>query len=76
MFNLEDLTLSVDPLSLDTLQRFPWLTGLGSVVVCLLIWRLWRFTIAPLLYPGNPKELPYWIPCKSVSEWLIPCWVY
>lgn len=71
MFNLDDLILSVNPFSLDILQRFPWLTGLGSLV-CLLTWRLWRFTITPLLYPGNPKELPYWIPCKFGSEWLMP----
>ncbi|KAJ8124791.1 hypothetical protein O1611_g8848 [Lasiodiplodia mahajangana] len=28
----------------------------------LLLWRSWRFTIIPLLYPNDPKELPYWIP--------------
>jgi hypothetical protein len=28
----------------------------------LLIWRLWRFTLYPLLHPSEPKELPYWVP--------------
>ncbi|KAH8699446.1 cytochrome P450, partial [Phaeosphaeriaceae sp. PMI808] len=28
----------------------------------LLSWRLWKFTIAPALYPDRVKELPYWIP--------------
>ncbi|KAI0449786.1 cytochrome P450 [Xylaria acuta] len=26
------------------------------------IWRVLRFTIIPLFYPNDPKELPYWIP--------------
>ena len=28
----------------------------------LLSWRLWRFSISPLLYPEEPQEVPYWIP--------------
>lgn len=28
----------------------------------LVTWRLWRFTVAPYLYPKEPKVLPYWIP--------------
>ncbi|KAI2469099.1 cytochrome P450 [Annulohypoxylon bovei var. microspora] len=28
----------------------------------LLLWRVWRFTITPFLYPDDPKELPYWVP--------------
>ena len=31
--------------------------------VCLLLWRLWAFTIVPLLRPDEPRDLPYWIPC-------------
>jgi hypothetical protein len=27
----------------------------------LAIWRLWKFTVIPYLYPNEPKELPYWI---------------
>lgn len=30
----------------------------------LLLWRLWRFTIEPMMKPTEPKELPYWLPCK------------
>lgn len=33
-----------------------------SVSVGLLLWRLWRFTVAPVLWPHDPKELPYWVP--------------
>ncbi|UNI23244.1 hypothetical protein JDV02_009077 [Purpureocillium takamizusanense] len=33
-----------------------------GLAVALLCWRLWRFTIMPLMNPTAPKELPYWIP--------------
>ena len=41
----------------------------GLALICLLattwlLWRLWRFEILPLIYPDDPKELPYWIPSK------------
>ena len=28
----------------------------------LLLWRIGEFTILPLFYQSDPKELPYWIP--------------
>ncbi|CAD6446126.1 2e5bed58-8b25-417b-ab5c-118505115baa [Sclerotinia trifoliorum] len=54
-------------------EAFPMLLGsskLGLVLVVLLLlpsttlvlWRLWAFTIKPILHPSEPKELPYWIP--------------
>ena len=30
----------------------------------LLFWRVWTFILKPALHPDEPKELPYWIPCK------------
>ena len=33
--------------------------GLG---VLLLVWRLWRFTVAQMLWSKEPKVLPYWMP--------------
>ncbi|TGJ78266.1 hypothetical protein E0Z10_g10500 [Xylaria hypoxylon] len=30
-----------------------------------MIWRLLRFTIIPLVYHDDPKELPYWTPSKA-----------
>ncbi|KAL4756948.1 cytochrome P450 [Aspergillus foveolatus] len=33
-----------------------------------VLWRLWRFTVRPLLKPNSPRELPYTIPCN-----LRPC---
>ena len=35
------------------------LAGLG---LALLLWRVWSFTIRPLLHPDEPKEIPYWTP--------------
>ena len=44
--------------------QYPGSISLVLAPVILLIWRLWRFSIIPLLYPKDPKELPYWIPCE------------
>ncbi|KAH7304285.1 putative cytochrome P450 [Stachybotrys elegans] len=56
------------------------LTGLLSsltltkVVVLLLLplltWRLWKFTLIPLLHPDRPKEFPYWIPTHGRAFFL------
>jgi len=43
-----------------------WLVAIAAVF-SLFVWRLWRFTISPLLHPDDPKELPYWIPSKSIQ---------
>lgn len=32
------------------------------VLSTLVLWRLWRFTVLPWLYPDPSKEFPYWIP--------------
>jgi len=37
---------------------------LAAVSCVLFTWRMWSFTLRPCLYPREPKELPYWIPCK------------
>jgi hypothetical protein len=37
--------------------------ALELLVLGLLVWRFWRFTLSPKIYPNDPKELPYWIPC-------------
>ncbi|KAF2470887.1 cytochrome P450 [Lindgomyces ingoldianus] len=34
----------------------------ASVILFLVAFRLWKFTIRPLLHPDEPSELPYWIP--------------
>ncbi|RAH44659.1 cytochrome P450 [Aspergillus brunneoviolaceus CBS 621.78] len=38
----------------------------GGGVVLLVIWRLWRFTVRPLLNPDSPREVPYLIPSHAV----------
>lgn len=35
------------------------ITALAS---CLVLWRIWRFTILPTFLSTEPKELPYWMP--------------
>jgi hypothetical protein len=40
------------------------LSAIYLALFALGIWRLSRFTIIPLFYPNDPKELPYWIPSK------------
>ena len=46
----------------------PTLLLVFSLAITWLGWRCWRFTITPLLHPNGIKELPYWIPCKSLRE--------
>lgn len=42
----------------------------GTLLIVLCLWRLWRFSLAPALWPHEPKPLPYWVPligtCDSV----------
>ena len=35
--------------------------------MALLLWRLWKFTFVPALYPDDPIDLPYWTPCMLNS---------
>ena len=37
-------------------------------VTALLSWRIWRFTIKPLLWPSEIKDLPYWVPCMRYHD--------
>ena len=39
-----------------------FLTALLVPCIFLLVWRLWAFTVHPMLRPREPRELPYWIP--------------
>ena len=43
---------------------FGWTLPLVLRSLALLLWRLWAFTIYPLLNPGESKHLPYQIPFK------------
>lgn len=35
-----------------------------SILLALLVWRIWKFTVLPMIYPELPREFPYWIPCE------------
>jgi hypothetical protein len=45
-----------------TLNHSPPLLAIVALAVGLLLWRVWTFTLLPLLRPDDPKEVPYWIP--------------
>ena len=40
----------------------PLLPIVTSLAVTWLVWRLWRFTLAPTFKTNQPPELPYWFP--------------
>lgn len=55
--------IASSPVSFTLLvQQHLSLFALVGAPLFLLSWRMWRFTIVPILYPNDPKELPYWIP--------------
>ena len=39
---------------------------LSIPIVSWVIWRIWKFTLLPALYPDEPKAYPYLIPCIQV----------
>lgn len=39
-----------------------------GLALCWGAWRLWTFTIVPILRPDEPKELPYLIPCEFYTS--------
>jgi hypothetical protein len=43
---------------------------LAFISVCWTIWRCWRFTLYPMLYPNELQELPYLIPSMYLSQTL------
>jgi hypothetical protein len=55
---LEELPVALEALVKD---RF-YLVVLGIAASSLAVWRIGRFTVLPIFYPDDPKELPYWIP--------------
>ncbi len=52
--------MMLSAVSCDRFYNLP--TVLGCLLLALLLWRLWTFTIIPVLYSKDPKELPYWMP--------------
>jgi hypothetical protein len=37
------------------------------IIMLLMLWRFYMFTVRPRLYPLEPVTLPYWIPCMPFS---------
>lgn len=56
---------------LEQFRCGPYVFSVAIVVALWILWRVWRFSILPILKPHEPKELPYWIPCKlcSLTDW-------
>ena len=53
--------------SLLSIMPSAWLWTTFISISVYFLWRLWRFSIIPLLYSGEPKELPYLIPCMWLT---------
>ncbi|KAJ2999271.1 hypothetical protein NUW58_g45 [Xylaria curta] len=46
----------------------PQLSSLVAItLVAYYLWRLWKFTLRPWLWPQCPIELPYRIPCHTIA---------
>jgi hypothetical protein len=61
----------MDPLNYILSKKYDSVLNYLQVFILLfaslLVWRCWKFTIIPRLYPRRPKTLPYWVPCKLLS---------
>ena len=44
----------------------PVLVSALIIVLPLLLWRIWTFTILPVLHPDEPKQIPYWVPSRAI----------
>ncbi|KAM4064610.1 cytochrome p450 [Hirsutella rhossiliensis] len=52
----------------DILGDLPrWASAALGLACLLVLWRTWKFTLRPLLWPSEPKNLPYWVPCHTVG---------
>ncbi|KAL7791987.1 cytochrome P450 [Trichoderma ceciliae] len=54
--------LTFDTLPQGAQDNVGLVVGAVALISVWLLWRLWRFTVLPWMYPDDPKELPYWIP--------------
>lgn len=60
--------LSLTPENND-LGHFSTPLMISAIVLGLFfVWRVWRFTIEPMMKPSEPRELPYWIPCERFEN--------
>lgn len=47
------------------------LTLLNLLIVAWCLWRLWAFTIMPMIWPDEPLMLPYTIPWIGHALWFM-----
>lgn len=45
-----------------------WVALLSFLTVSWTIWRIWKFTVLPVLYPDEPKAFPYSVPCMNLCS--------
>ena len=31
-------------------------------------WWVWKFALSPAIHPNAPRQLPYWVPCKTFGK--------
>lgn len=62
---ISQLTSHTALLIVETLKYYlGWGLYLIPVLLALLAWRVWNFTLRPLMKPDELHHLPYWVPCK------------
>lgn len=68
MMNSNDSSLryAVTLLNQNAFTFWSFLLGLSW-----LSWYFIKFTVIPLLRPNEPKELPYFVPCKLSIEFAL-----
>ena len=55
-------------------ESYRWRSTLAIAVflgLSLVLWRLWTFTVRPWMNPDEPREVPYWVPCKKLTSCVI-----
>lgn len=53
------------------IYTFHWPLIFLALAALYMVWRLWRFTIIPALYPQEPKETPYWFPSQCIAGFIL-----
>ncbi len=54
---------------LAPIENFHFLTKMiFALLLGLLTWRMWKFTVLPCFHPSHPKEFPSWLPCKTYKH--------
>ncbi|KAI3328325.1 putative cytochrome p450 [Ustulina deusta] len=53
---------------LAPIENFHFLTKMiFALLLGLLTWRMWKFTVLPCFHPSHPKEFPSWLPCHAFA---------